>query len=101
MSPLRKGVLAFATVILVVYGFSMAHVLVIARHLQTLPLAIMVLLSSAASAAAIVEIIRVVFFREATWRDKFHFSIVAFCWVALFVVQFVLVSIGRSGLPQG
>jgi hypothetical protein len=101
MSPVRKGVLAFATLILVVYAFSMNRVLDIAQHLRTLPLAIMVLLSSAASAVLIVEVIRIVFFREATWRDKFHFSIVAFCWVALFLVQFALVGIGRSGLSQG
>ena len=101
MSPVRRVVLAFATVISLVYGFSMAHVLDIARYLHTLPLAIMLLLSSAASAALIVEMIRVAFFREATWRDKFHFSIVVFCWVALFLLQFALVDISRSGLSQG
>jgi len=101
MSRVRRVVLAFATVILLVYGFSMAHVLDIARYLHTVPLAIMLLLSSAASAALIVEMIRVVFFREATWRDKFHFSIIVFCWVAVFLIQFALVAVGKSGLSQG
>jgi hypothetical protein len=101
MSLVRRVVLAFATVILFVYWFSMARVLHIARYLYTLPLAIVLLLSSAASAVLIVEMIRVAFFREAMWRDKFHFSVVVFCWVAVFLIQFALVAVGRSGLSQG
>ena len=100
MSPVRKGILAASSFFLVVYGLLMipvlpARMLDIVRNLQTLPLVITLLLSSAASAAFIIEVIHAVFFHWATWQDRFHFTVVVVCWAMLFLVQSGLVIVGR------
>ena len=98
MSPVRKGILAASSFFLVVYGLLMIPI-VPARmvgywNLQTVPLLITLSLSSGASAAFIIEVIRAVFFRRATWQDNFHFMVVVVCWAMLFLVQSGLVIIG-------
>jgi len=98
MSRGRKGVLILATVFLVVYVFLMGRMLNMLLSLQTGPLVIMVLLSSAAASALVLEMIRAIFFRGIVWRDRFHFLIVAICWVAIFIIQSALIIVGRSGL---
>jgi len=101
MSTVRKFVLICATVIVVVYQFSMAQVLDIARRLDILTLAMILLLSSAASAALTIELVRIAFFAGKTWHDKFHFSLVVFCWTVVFLIQFTLITASRDGLLTG
>lgn len=100
MSSVRKLVLLFATVIVILYQISMAQV-DIARHLHILTLAMILLLSSAASAALTIELVRIAFFAGRTWHDKFHFSLVVFCCVVIFLIQFTLVIASRNGLFKG
>jgi hypothetical protein len=98
MSSVRKFILLFATVIVLVYQVSMVQVLETARQLYILPPAMILLSSSAASAALIVELVRIVFFPGRTWRDKFHFSLVVLCWVVMCFIQFTLITVIRGGL---
>lgn len=98
MSSVRKFILLFATVIVLVYQVSMVQVLDIARQLYILPLAMILLLSFAASAALIVELVRIAFFPGRAWYDKFHFSLVVLCWAVVFFIQFTLITVSRDGL---
>ena len=76
----------------------MVQVLDIARQLYILPLAMILLLSFAASAALIVELVRIAFFPGRAWYDKFHFSLVVLCWAVVFFIQFTLITVSRDGL---
>ena len=101
MSSVRKFVLLFATVIVLVYQVSMVKMLEIARHLDIFPLGMVLIVPSSASAALIVELIRIGFFPGIRWHDKFHFRLVAFCSAVVFFIQLTLVTVSRNGMLKG